>query len=67
MEVSVIVSLEDDMSLFLNLGKILVALRFGKCGVQVLGLKCLFCLLWETGSAVAPSLLVISDHNSLEQ
>lgn len=67
MEDSVIFSLQDDISLFLIIGKILVALRFAKCGVQVLELKYLFCLLWETGSAVALSLLVISDHNNLEQ
>lgn len=60
-------SLPDDISLFLIIEKFLVALGFGECGVQVLGLKCLFCLLWETGSAVAPSLLVISDHDILEQ
>lgn len=66
MEDSVIFSLPHDLSLFLIIGKFLVALRFGKCGVQVLKLKCLFCLLWETGSAVA-SLLVISDHDNLEQ
>lgn len=67
MENSVIFSLQGDISLFLIIGKFLVALRFGKFGVQVLGLKCLFCLLWETGSAVALTLLVISHHNNLEQ
>lgn len=54
------------MPLFFITRKFLVALRYGKCGVQVLGLKCLFCLLWGTGSAVAQSLLVIADGNYLE-
>lgn len=59
-------SLQVDTPLFLISRKFLIALRCGKCGVQVLGLKCVICLLWGTGSAVAQSLPVIADCSYLE-
>lgn len=66
MEDSVIFSLQDDISLFFMIRKFLVALRFGKCGVQVLGLKSFLPVVGKwISSGTIPS--GHSDHNILDQ